>query len=211
MPHRASLLAVAACVVATPNWAANRSQTASGPATESVVIRAVIGTDGVPFNPVIVRGLTPEKDKASLAAFRQWKFRPGMKNGKPDPVVITVEINFHAGEGSTAPQVREQVGLRVPNADEDRALLEWYESRAEAGKDDSQVEAALRLSPKSAADVELVRAYAWAAIAARNGSKDGSKLRSKLAKRMTAIQIDQADRIATDWKPGTPLTIPSSR
>jgi hypothetical protein len=61
----------------------------------------------------------------------------------------------------------------------------------------------------------LVRACAWAAIAAKNGSKDVSKdaakLRSKLTKRMTASQIDEADRLANDWKPGTPLSLPSSR
>ena len=185
---------------------ARQSQAAADSETESVVVRMVIGTDGVPFNPVVIKGLTPEKDQSSLAAIRQWRFRPGMKNGKPVPVVATIAINFGPRD-STTPQIRQGVSFSGPIsiAEQERALLEWYICRAQAGDTDSQVEAAVRLSPKRAPDADLVRACAWAIIAERNGSKEASKLRAKLAKRMAADQIDEAHRMAGDWRPGTPL------
>jgi hypothetical protein len=174
---------------------------------QSVVIRAVIGIDGIPFRPVIVRGIDSEKVRASLDAFRQWHFRPGMKNGKPVPVVAEVQINFGPKEGSGALQVSRAPGLRLPTAEEDHALLEYYVSRAEGGDVDSQLEAGLRLANKRSPDEDVVRARAWVIIAERGGSKEAAKIRAKVEKRMTERQIEAADRAADQWKPGSPLTV----
>lgn len=207
MAQRSLLVALAVFGLASRNRAADSpSQSATAAETGSVVMRMVIGTDGVPFHPVVIKGLTPEEERNSLEAVRQWRFRPAMKNGKPIPRVAMVAINFGPREDTGAPQVRQESVTHIPTADEDRALLEWYVNRAEAGDTGSQVEAAIRLSSKNGVDDDLVQACAWATIAARNGSKDAFKLRAKLAKRMTAPQVDEADRTANDWKPGTSLS-----
>jgi hypothetical protein len=127
---------------------------------QSATIRAVIGIDGIPFRPVVVKGIDAGKDRASLDAFRQWRFRPGMKNGKPVPVVAEVQINFGPGGGSATPQISQVPGLRLQTAEEDHALLEYYVSRAEMGDTDSQVEVSLRLSNKRSPDEDVVRACA---------------------------------------------------
>lgn len=194
------------CFVANAQTANDKSSPAVV-GIQSVVIRAVIGIDGIPFRPVIVRGIDSEKDRESLDAFRKWHFRPGMKNGKPVPVVAEVQINFGPGGGSGTPQVSQEPGLRLQTAEEDHALLEYYVSRAEGGDVDSQLEVGLRLSNKRSPDEEVVRARAWEIIAERGGSKEAARIRTKLEKRMTASQIAAADRAADQWKPGSPLTV----
>jgi TonB family protein len=42
----------------------------------------------------VVRGLDPGLDEQAVAAIRQWKFRPGQKDGMPVTVAATVEVNF---------------------------------------------------------------------------------------------------------------------
>lgn len=130
-----------------------------------------------------------------------------MKNGKPVPVVAQVQLNFGPRGDSATPQVSQASGPHVQTAEEDHALLEYYVSRAEAGDTDSQVEASLRLSNKRSSDEDVVRARAWAIIAAKGGSKEATKLRAKVEKRMTASQIDAADLAADGWRPGSPLTV----
>jgi hypothetical protein len=34
-------------------------------------------------------------DEKALEAVRQYRFKPGMYQGKPVPVAITIDVNFH--------------------------------------------------------------------------------------------------------------------
>jgi hypothetical protein len=43
---------------------------------------------------VISRSLGMGLDEKALAAVRQWKFEPALKDGRPVPVQINVEVNF---------------------------------------------------------------------------------------------------------------------
>jgi len=36
----------------------------------------------------------PKLNQAAIDALRQWRFKPGMKEGAPVPVKATIEINF---------------------------------------------------------------------------------------------------------------------
>lgn len=60
-----------------------------------VVIQLTIGRDGTPTDLKLVRASNPEIGKIYLAAVAKWKFKPGMKNGKPvrSAVVIPFLIN----------------------------------------------------------------------------------------------------------------------
>ncbi|HTB16445.1 MAG TPA: TonB family protein [Bryobacteraceae bacterium] len=42
----------------------------------------------------IIRGLGMRLDQKAIEAVRQWRFRPGMKNGVPVSVNVQVEVNF---------------------------------------------------------------------------------------------------------------------
>ena len=62
----------------------------------TVVMNAVVGTDGTPEDIEITKSLDEQYglDKQAVAALNQWRFAPGLKDGKPVPVRITVEMRF---------------------------------------------------------------------------------------------------------------------
>lgn len=64
--------------------------------TEGIVrIVTVVTSEGVPTDLHVTRGLNPEEDRTALEAVKQWRFRPGLKEGKPVNVRVTVEVEFH--------------------------------------------------------------------------------------------------------------------
>ena len=59
-----------------------------------VVLSAIVRKDGTIEIQRVVRGLGLGLDENAIAALRQWKFRPGMKNGAPVDVALNIEVNF---------------------------------------------------------------------------------------------------------------------
>ena len=59
-----------------------------------VVLSAIVRKDGTIEIQRVVRGLGLGLDENAIAALRQWKFRPGMKNGTPVDVALNIEVNF---------------------------------------------------------------------------------------------------------------------
>jgi protein TonB len=60
----------------------------------SVTLSAMIGTDGVPSDIKVVRGLGNGLDEKSVECFQAWRFSPGLKNGQPIPVKAQVVVTF---------------------------------------------------------------------------------------------------------------------
>lgn len=62
----------------------------------TVMMTTAIRTDGTPSDIAITKSLDAEHglDEEAVAALRQWRFEPGMKNGKPVPVRVTIEMRF---------------------------------------------------------------------------------------------------------------------
>src|SRR5262249_42944662 len=60
----------------------------------SVLVQAVIGADGGIRDMEITKHLEPSLDANTLVALAQWKFQPGMKDGAPVDVSVTIEVNF---------------------------------------------------------------------------------------------------------------------
>jgi TonB family protein len=62
----------------------------------SVSIQGIVGVDGTFRNLQVVRSLDAVYglDDAALKAASQWLFTPGMKDGQPVPVVMTLELSF---------------------------------------------------------------------------------------------------------------------
>jgi TonB family protein len=58
-------------------------------------LQLVVGTDGLPSDIKVDRGLTPELEKAAIDAVKKWKFTPANKDGHPVPVQIKVEVSFN--------------------------------------------------------------------------------------------------------------------
>lgn len=60
----------------------------------TVVLYAVVDPDGMVRRVRVVRSLGLGLDEKALEAVKQWRFRPGMKNGQPVPVAASIEVTF---------------------------------------------------------------------------------------------------------------------
>lgn len=59
------------------------------------VVSCVVDSDGMPQRVHTIRKLGMGLDEKAMEAVRQYRFKPGMLNGKPVAVAITIEVNFH--------------------------------------------------------------------------------------------------------------------
>jgi len=60
----------------------------------TVVVEVVINQEGRPTEITVVSPAGYGLDESAEAAIQQWVFLPGRKNGRPVPVLATVEVNF---------------------------------------------------------------------------------------------------------------------
>lgn len=60
----------------------------------TVVLYCVVDVHGRVRKIRVVRSLGLGLDEKAVAAVRQWKFRPGMKDGRPVPVAASIEVTF---------------------------------------------------------------------------------------------------------------------
>jgi len=62
----------------------------------TVLVETVVQTDGNVGDVNVARSLDPTYglDKEAVKAAKQWKFKPGTKNGEPVPVRISIELTF---------------------------------------------------------------------------------------------------------------------
>jgi TonB family protein len=58
------------------------------------LISIIVDTHGNPQNPRVVQRLGMGLDEKAIEAIRRYKFKPGTKDGKPVPVLITIEVDF---------------------------------------------------------------------------------------------------------------------
>jgi TonB family protein len=61
----------------------------------SVLVRVLVGEDGNVKSVRVVRGLPDGLTEEAITAARQTKFKPAMKDGKPVPFWVGLEINFN--------------------------------------------------------------------------------------------------------------------
>jgi TonB family protein len=60
----------------------------------TVLLFLVVQPDGTATDFKVVRSLGLGLDEKAIEAVRQWRFRPGAKDGAPVPVAATIEVNF---------------------------------------------------------------------------------------------------------------------
>lgn len=65
----------------------------------SVWLRIVVLANGNVGDVEVTRSLDQEfgLDNQAISAARQWRFKPGTKNGRPVPVRVTLELTFTSG------------------------------------------------------------------------------------------------------------------
>ncbi len=59
-----------------------------------VVLYIIVDPNGNAINPRVMKSLGLGLDEKAVEAVKQWKFKPGYKDGKPVAVAATVEVNF---------------------------------------------------------------------------------------------------------------------
>jgi len=60
----------------------------------TVVLQLVVDEHGMPRDMRVMRSLGLGLDQKAMDAVSKWRFKPGMKDGKPVPVIATIEVNF---------------------------------------------------------------------------------------------------------------------
>jgi TonB family protein len=60
----------------------------------TVSLYAEISPDGTATNVRVLHGLGLGLNEKAIEAVKQWRFKPGEKDGKPVTVVATIEVNF---------------------------------------------------------------------------------------------------------------------
>ena len=59
-----------------------------------VLLWVVVGADGIPRDVRVRRSLGMGLDEKAIAAVSTWRFEPAMKDGRPVPVQVSIEVNF---------------------------------------------------------------------------------------------------------------------
>jgi TonB family protein len=60
----------------------------------TVGLQVIVNEMGIPQEIKIVRPLGMGLDQKAIEAVQQWRFQPGLKDGKPVPVTANLELNF---------------------------------------------------------------------------------------------------------------------
>ena len=60
----------------------------------TMILSAIINEQGVPVSLEVSRSLGLGLDQKAMEAVSHWRFRPGLKDGKPVPVIALIEVNF---------------------------------------------------------------------------------------------------------------------
>jgi TonB family protein len=60
----------------------------------TVLLKLVIGADGVARDIAVVKSLSPDLDAKAVEAVQNWRFEPGKRNGEPVAVTANIEVNF---------------------------------------------------------------------------------------------------------------------
>lgn len=58
------------------------------------VLSLTVGVDGLPYDVCVVNALGHGLDEKAIEAVKRWKFQPAMKDGRPVPVRLSVEVDF---------------------------------------------------------------------------------------------------------------------
>ena len=59
-----------------------------------MVLSVIVDEMGRPNRINVLRSLGLGLDQKAIEAVSQWRFKPGLKDGKAVPVIATIEVNF---------------------------------------------------------------------------------------------------------------------
>lgn len=96
------------------------------------------------------------------------------------------------------------LGEGVPK--DDAKAVEWYQRAASAGQTSAQQNLGVAYLRGEGVATDNVLAYAWSNLAGGQGKEGAGKNRDIAARRMTPVEIAEAQRLSSSWKVGVLLT-----
>jgi TPR repeat protein len=91
-------------------------------------------------------------------------------------------------------------GLGVPK--DPGEAIKWYRLAAEQGHASAQNNLGLLLANGEGAPQDYVQAYKWLILSAVQGDANAAANRKAVALKMTSGQVDAAQEMAREWRPG---------
>jgi TonB family protein len=121
----------------------------------TVLLSLIVDAEGKPQDIKVVKALGMGLDEQAIKALQKWKFRPGMKDGKPVSVRAQVEFNFRRVDGPSKPLPKPNdvgpvpdSGVVIGTASGRAALIALYRLRSD-GTDESGLGSAFSFSNTS--------------------------------------------------------------
>jgi TPR repeat protein len=112
------------------------------------------------------------------------EFRPLAERGNPS-AQFNLGVMYAVGHG-----VKKNLAEAV----------KWFTLAAEQGYNNAQRNLGSMYILGQGVEQDFVKGYLWADLSAAQGDKESALLRDTLEKEMTADQIAQARKLASDWK-----------
>lgn len=124
--------------------------------------------------------------------------------GVPIDITKTVEWYRKAAEQGCAEAQSSlgalyALGNGVPKSDV--LAVEWYRKAAEQNYAEAQSQLGIMYYFGKGVPQDYIQAHKWLNLAAASGDKYAMKERGRLSSIMTASQIEEAQRLAREWKP----------
>src|SRR5579872_4992102 len=97
------LVIVASCAVASlaenkgtcpPSPPVAMHRTNSNDQSGKITLQAVVSNTGYVCSAKVIEGIDKKSDADAENAVRQWHFTPAKKDGRPVPVVVSVEVHY---------------------------------------------------------------------------------------------------------------------
>ncbi len=79
--------------------------------------------------------------------------------------------------------------------------VKWYRKAAEQGQANAQYNLGIMYDKGESVPQDYIRAHMWFNLAAATGDETARKNRDLVAKRMTPVQISEAQKLARRWGP----------
>ncbi|HEY1493290.1 MAG TPA: TonB family protein [Candidatus Solibacter sp.] len=174
----------------------------------TAMLWVTVDAQGMPVDISVVSPIGMGLEQKAIEALRQWRFKPGEKNGKPVAVRATVEVNFRMGEKFDAAFERSESArsiynlgvnyLNGTNASKDEKKAAELFGKA-AAKSFAPAQTALaRLYVKGiGVDPDPVQAAALALKAAKQNDAAGQVLMGELT--AAGLGVAQSDGESFKW------------
>jgi len=186
-----------------------------------VVLQCIVRKDGNVDSCKVIRSIGYGLDELAIKSIEtKWRFKPATREGKPVDFDAHIEVSFQIYKGE---QVRTDdasvqfiLGMKYLQGDgvpqDYKEAEKWLGKAAEQGNTSAQCMLGTIYAAGLGLIKDPVQAHMWLTLSI-DGSKGkqapflqkATELRNSLAKNMTPQQIEEAQSLASEWKPVTPV------